>query len=45
MKFEAPEIEVTVFKVADIITTSNDSNAPTEGFDPGNGGVGNGDAM
>ena len=38
MKFEIPEIKVVTIEVADIITTSFD-------FDPGPGGVGDGDEM
>lgn len=40
MKYESPEIEVIVFEVADVITTSVPG-----GFDPGIGGIGDGDTM
>lgn len=46
MKYESPEIEVIVFKVADVITTSVPvTPGGDDGFDPGDGGIGNGDAM
>ena len=47
MKFEAPEIQVIAFEVKDIITVSDttSSTGPTEIFNPGLGGVGNGDGM
>lgn len=45
MKFEAPEIKVIAFQVEDIITVSSTTETTEEGFDPGNGGVGNGDPM
>lgn len=46
MKFESPEIKVIVFEVADVITTSVTVDPDEDGgFNPGNGGIGNGDAM
>lgn len=37
MKYESPEIKIFVYEGADDITTS--------GFDPGKGGIGDGDKM
>lgn len=41
MKYESPEIEVTVFDVANAITASGGNG----GFNPGPGGIGDGDGM